>query len=83
VHQAVKIKLTTILGSKGLSYDYVFMVNFDDTYLLPQSGEIDDESINKFLVALTRSRKKISIYTSKNTEPVFVDWISAERKEVY
>ncbi len=83
VHQAVKIKITTILGSKGLSYDYVFLINFDDTYLLPRSGDIDDESINKFLVALTRSRKKVSIYTSKTTEPVFVDWISVERKEVF
>lgn len=83
VHQAVKIKITTILGSKGLSYDYVFLINFDDTYLLPRSGDFDDESINKFLVALTRSRKKVSIYTSKTTEPVFVDWISVERKEVF
>lgn len=83
VHQAVKIKITTILGSKGLSYDYVFLINFDDAYLLPKDGSIDDESINKFLVALTRSRKKITIYTSKDYEPTFVGWISADRKKVY
>lgn len=83
LHCSVKIKITTILGSKGLSYDYVFMINFDDRYLLPQDGtQIDDESINKFLVALTRSRKKISIYTSKTTEPTFVAWINDERKMV-
>lgn len=83
LHCSVKIKITTILGSKGLSYDYVFMINFDDRYLLPQDGSsIDDESINKFLVALTRSRKRISIYTSKTTEPTFVSWISGDRKLV-
>lgn len=83
MHCSVKIKITTILGSKGLSYDYVFMVNFDDRYLLSQDGsQVDDESINKFLVALTRSRKKISIYTSKTTEPTFVAWINDKRKMV-
>lgn len=83
LHCSFKIKITTILGSKGLSYDYVFMVNFDDRYLLTQDGsQVDDESINKFLVALTRSRKKISIYTSKTTEPTFVAWINDDRKLV-
>jgi superfamily I DNA/RNA helicase len=82
LHCTTNIKITTILGSKGLSYDYVFMINFDDQYLLPRDGEIDDESINKFFVALTRSRKKIFIYTTKSVEPTFVSWISQERKTV-
>lgn len=82
LHCSTKIKITTILGSKGLSYDYVFMINFDDRYLLPDGTQVNDESINKFLVALTRSRKKISIYTSGRTEPTFVSWIGAERKTV-
>ncbi len=81
VHHSTKIKITTILGSKGLSYDYVFMINFDDRYLIPTTG-IDDESINKFLVALTRSRKEIHIFTSKTTEPKFVGWIDNTRKVI-
>jgi superfamily I DNA/RNA helicase len=79
VHQNTKIKLTTILGSKGLSYDYVFMVNFDDKYLIPKGG-ITDESINKFLVAMTRSKKRIHFFTSQTKEPIFISWISADRK---
>jgi len=79
VHHSTKIKLTTILGSKGLSYDYVFMVNFDNKYLIPTAG-IDDESINKFLVAMTRSKKQISIFTSQTKEPTFVSWIDTARK---
>lgn len=79
IHCSVKIKITTILGSKGLSYDYVFLVNFDDRYLIPPKG-IDDECVNKFLVALTRSRKKIFVFTSGNSEPTFVSWIDEPRK---
>lgn len=82
VYSDTKIKITTILGSKGLSYDYVFMINFDDKYLIP-SGGIDDESINKFLVALTRSKKKIIIHTAqKTTEPKFISWIAANKKQI-
>jgi superfamily I DNA/RNA helicase len=80
VHHSAKVKITTILGSKGLSYDYVFMVNFDDQYLIPNG--VDDESISKFLVALTRSKKKIHIFTSKTTEPKFVSWIDSSRKNI-
>lgn len=82
VHNSVRIKITTILGSKGLSYDYVFMVNFDNRYLIPSTG-IDDESINKFLVALTRSRKKVHIYTGQLHESTFVSWIDDSRKNQY
>jgi superfamily I DNA/RNA helicase len=80
VHQSIKVKMTTILGSKGLSYDYVFMVNFDDKYLVPKEG-IDDESINKFLVAMTRSKKRIYLFTSQRQDPTFVGWINQDRKQ--
>jgi hypothetical protein len=77
-----KIKLTTILGSKGLSYDYVFLVNFDDKYLIPAPQNITDERINGFLVALTRSRKKITIFSSQGQGPTFVTWIQPARKKI-
>jgi superfamily I DNA/RNA helicase len=78
VHHGIKIKITTILGSKGLSYDYVYLVNFDDRFLNPHGPT--DESVNKFLVALTRSRKKLFIYSQQNSEPQLVSWIDATRK---
>ena len=71
------IKITTILGSKGLSSDYVFMVNFDDKFLL-EKGKITDEKICNFLVALTRARKRLFIYTSSKQVPIFVEWIGEE-----
>lgn len=70
----IPIRLTTILGSKGLTYDYVFLVNFDDKYLL-NNGNIDDKNICEFLVSLTRARKRVYIFSSENKNPSFVDWI--------
>ncbi|MDD4358782.1 MAG: hypothetical protein PHY30_03125 [Candidatus Pacebacteria bacterium] len=32
-YKNIPIKLTTILGAKGLTKDYVFLVNFDDNFL--------------------------------------------------
>lgn len=71
----IPIKITTILGSKGLTSDYVFLVNFDDNYILEKDGEISEDSICSFLVALTRARKGVSIYTCKAKPPEFVNWI--------
>ena len=42
--------LTTILGSKGLSYDYVFLVNFDSKYLIPAPAGVTDERINGYIL---------------------------------
>lgn len=80
VHNNIPIKVTTILGSKGLSYDHVFLINFDDKYLCPDG--LDDEAVNKFLVALTRSKKQITIYTSQRSEPKLVSWIGSNNKRI-
>ncbi len=77
LYKNTSIKITTILGSKGLSSDYVFMVNFDDKFLLDKS-KITDEKICNFLVALTRARKRLFIYTSSKQAPKFVEWIGEE-----
>ena len=78
VYKNVPIKIVTVLGSKGLTRDHVFLVNFDDRFLLDRedrSFRITDGSICKFLVALDRARERVSIYTSKNECPLYVQWI--------
>jgi len=76
------IKIVTILGSKGLSRDYTFLVNFDDRFLLDRNNDgdytISDVSICKFLVALTRARERVSIYTGVEEYPTYVQWIKNE-----
>lgn len=75
VNKNIPIKITTILGSKGLTSDYVFLVNFDGKYILDKGKEITDENICKFLVALTRARRRVYVYTSQAKLPTFVNWI--------
>lgn len=81
------IRISTIQGSKGLAEDYVFITYFDDQYYLDTDTDkkliISDQSICKFLVTLTRARKKVFLISSNpKKQPTFLKWISDERIEV-
>lgn len=82
IYKNIPIKITTMLGSKGLTRDYSFLVNFDDKYILDinENGKatVRDGSIYKFLVALTRAKTRTYIFTSEDRLPTFVDWIGDE-----
>ena len=82
IYKNTPIKIVTVLGSKGLTRDYAFLVNFDDRFLLDRNDDrsmkITDGSICRFLVALTRARERVCIYTSKNEYPTYVQWIADE-----
>ena len=69
-----------MLGAKGLTRDYAFLVNFDDRFLLDRGNgntmKITDNSICKFLVALTRAKERVCIYTGKDEYPTYVKWIA-------
>lgn len=82
----IPIRTSTIQGSKGLAEDYVFITHFDDQYYLDTDAEkrkvVSDQSICKFLVAITRTRKKVYLISSNpKKEPTFLKWISDERLE--
>ena len=80
IYQNAPIKIVTMLGAKGLTRDYAFLVNFDDRFLLERGDDkllkITDNSICKFLVALTRAKERICIYTSKDEYPTYLKWIA-------
>ena len=80
IYQNTPIKIVTMLGAKGLTRDYAFLVNFDDRFLLERGDDnsmiITDGGICKFLVALTRAKERVYIYTSKNEYPTYVKWIA-------
>jgi superfamily I DNA/RNA helicase len=80
LYKNTPIRITNILGSKGLTYDYVFLANFDDKFIIGK--KITNESICKFLVALTRARKRVCISTCGDKLPTFVEWIGAENCEI-
>jgi ATP-dependent DNA helicase UvrD/PcrA len=77
----IPIKITTIQSSKGLADDFVFIANFDDTYLIKSQNDITDHEVCNFLVALTRTRKKAFLISSQKKEPTFLKWIDQERIE--
>ena len=80
IYQNTPIKIVTMLGAKGLTRDYAFLVNFDDRFLLERGDDkllkITDGGICKFLVALTRAKERVCIYTSKDEYPTYVKWIA-------
>lgn len=82
IYKNTPIKIVTVLGSKGLTRDYAFLVNFDDRFLLDRDDDrslkITDGSICRFLVALTRAKERVCIYTSKNEYPNYIKWIDEE-----
>ncbi len=77
-YKNIPIKIVTMLGAKGLTRDYVFLVNCDDRFILDK-GNPTDENICKFLVSLTRAKKKFTIFSSNNDEtPIFLQWIGSD-----
>ncbi len=76
----IPITITTTQRSKGLAADYVFITHVDDKYFLEDENKVSDQDICKFLVALTRARKKAFLYSSDvDKKPVFLEWIDEKR----
>lgn len=57
------ITVCSILGSKGLGADVVFLVGFDQGKF-PSKKEVKDSEIYQMLVALTRTKKRIYLINS-------------------
>lgn len=84
IYKNTNIKITTILGSKGLTRDYVFLVNFDDKYILEKNNnefKTTNTNICQFLVSITRARIRNYIFTGENKIPTFVKWMNKDSYE--
>jgi len=70
----IPIKATTIQSSKGLAADMVFITHFDDLFFIKQKDKtkIADQDICNFLVALTRTKKKVYLVSSTKKKPTFL-----------
>ncbi|MBL7066353.1 MAG: AAA family ATPase [Candidatus Marinimicrobia bacterium] len=79
----IPIKTTTIQSSKGLSGDLVFITHFDDRYFIKDNDKTKntDRDICNFLVALTRTKKKVYLISSVQKYPTFLQWINKDRIE--
>jgi hypothetical protein len=80
-----RIVVTTLLGAKGLSAGHVFVVGMIDGHFPRRADKITDDEVCRFIVALTRTRKRCHLVTSRwyATGSVklseFIWWISAGR----
>ena len=79
----IPIKAKTIQSSKGLDGDLVFITHFDNRFFIKDSDKtkITDQEICNFLVALSRTKRKVYLISSKKEEPTFLKWISKDRIE--
>jgi superfamily I DNA/RNA helicase len=76
---SLDITVCSILGSKGLGADVVFVVGFDQGKL-PSKKIPTDSEIYQFLVALTRAKKRIYlIHTGGKTISPFINYLNSDR----
>jgi superfamily I DNA/RNA helicase len=79
------VRVTSFEGSKGMSAQHVFIAGLHDGELPHNPAAIMDLEICKFVVGLTRTRKKCSlIYTrrfgdSRKFPSSFISWINGDR----
>lgn len=85
---APTIVCTSLVGAKGLSAGYVFIVGVNNGHLPRDANDITDEEICCFLVGLSRTRKKCHIVSCGRlgNEPLrvsaFAEWIDDELDDV-
>jgi hypothetical protein len=77
------ILFTTLVGAKGLSASYVFVVGFNNGFFPRDPGAILDDEVCKLLVALSRTRVECHIVSCwrfgavRLQESAFADWLRA------
>ena len=81
------IKITSFEGAKGLSAQHVFIAGLHNGEIPRDPANIQDLEICKFVVGLTRTRKRCYlIHTSRFAQnrkhpSVFISWIEDQRFE--
>jgi superfamily I DNA/RNA helicase len=79
--------VTSFEGAKGLSAQHVFIAGLHDGELPQDPTSIKDIEICKFVVGLTRTRKKCTLMHTRNfagkwkTPSSFISWINPARLE--
>jgi superfamily I DNA/RNA helicase len=82
-----KVKVTSFEGSKGLSAQYVFLVGLHSGEMPRNASTVQDIEICRFLVGMTRTKKRCSILVTKRfadqikQRSEFLSWIKSERFE--
>jgi superfamily I DNA/RNA helicase len=79
---------TTLVGAKGLSGGYVYVVGCNDGHFPYKRNAITDEEVCCFLVALSRTRKECQLVSckmfgkEKHSPSRFINWIGAHVDQI-
>ena len=82
---SIPITVTSFEGAKGLSGQHVFVAGLHDEELPKHPDAVEDLEICKFIVALTRTRKKCCLLhtgrfgQARMTPSTFISWIDRKR----
>ena len=85
---APTIQFTSLVGSKGLSGSYVFIVGFNNGFFPRDSNAITDDEVCKLLVALSRTRVECHVVSCGHfgagwlEESAFAEWIRSHLEPV-
>lgn len=85
---APMVKVTSFEGAKGLSAQYVFLIGLHSEEIPRNAADVQDIEICRFLVGMTRTKKKCAVLVTKRfgdkfkRRSEFLSWIKAERYEV-
>jgi len=71
----INIKLTTFLGAKGLSADHTFILGVNEGIMPKDNTNISDDESRRFLVAITRPKKSLTIISENQGRSVFINMI--------
>jgi len=78
---APKVKVTSFEGAKGLSAQYVFLIGLHSGEMPRNAGDVQDIEICRFLVGITRTKKKCSMLVTNRfgdkfkRRSEFLSWI--------
>lgn len=81
------VKVTSFEGAKGLSAQHVYIAGLHNGEMPHDPASINDLEICKFVVGLTRTRKKCTLISTRNfagkwkTPSSFISWIDPARLE--
>lgn len=79
------VRVTSFEGSKGMSAQYVFLVGLQSGDMPKSAADVKDIEICRFLVGMTRTKKRCTILMTKRfgndfkRPSEFIAWIKAER----
>jgi superfamily I DNA/RNA helicase len=82
-----QVMVTSFEGAKGLSAQHVYIAGLHDGELPQYPDSIRDLEICKFVVGLTRTRKKCTLIHTRNfagkwkTASCFISWVDSARLE--